>query len=255
MVRAHGPAPRGRGSIAIVAAMAAIGWPGSVRAFPPYRSTDAETADPWSLEARLGLLRWAQDGEATAYSSPLLRLNFGLPHGVELISELEHAGGGEGLTDAAVGVKWVPWAGSGTSLGVETLVLLPVSEGTGTGIEANLLTTYRRGALRLHLNLGGFHVEREPEPAEGWRAGVLVEWRLARVRPGFEVFARQVKSDPVEVLAGPGIIIRTRPLDVRLGVHVGLTGAAPDIVTDTWVAGAWSLRRSPPAGSVAAGRA
>jgi hypothetical protein len=45
------------------------------------------------------------------YSSPLLRLNFGLPRGMELISELEVRPGRAGLTDAALGAKMGSRAG------------------------------------------------------------------------------------------------------------------------------------------------
>ena len=61
----------------------------------------------------------------SACSSPLLRLNFGLPRGVELIGELEVRPGRGGLTDVAIGAKWVPVRGR-WSLGTETLLLLPV---------------------------------------------------------------------------------------------------------------------------------
>ena len=41
---------------------------------------------------------------------------------------------------------------------------------------------------------------------------------------------------PVEVLAGPGIVIDVgRRADVRLGLHFALTSAAPDLVFDAWV--------------------
>ena len=232
----------GPAAIAAIFTVVTIGWQGSAWAFPPYRSTDAETADPWTIEARLGLLRWARHGDATAYSSPLLRLNLGLPRAVELLLELEHEHGGEGLTEAAVGCKWVPVVRSGASLGIETLVLLPVEEEGGTGIEASLLTTFRRDTLRVHLNVGGFYADRLGEAVSGWRAGAIVEWRMARIRPGFELFARRTHSDSLQVLAGPGIIIETRHMDIRLGLHLGVTSSSPDVVTDTWVASKWDVR-------------
>jgi hypothetical protein len=43
--------------------------PGGGRAFPPYRSTDAETADPWTLEARFGLVRMQREGDRNDYAS------------------------------------------------------------------------------------------------------------------------------------------------------------------------------------------
>jgi hypothetical protein len=212
-------------------------------AFPPYRSTDAAAADPWVFEARLGLLRLRRDRGDNLYSSPLLRLNFGLPRGVELISELEVRPGRGGLTDAAFGAKWVPAHGR-WSLGMETLLLLPVPNAGGTGVESQLVVTYRDDArgLRLHLNGGAVHDGR-PDPAEkGWRASALAELKRGRYRPGLEVFARKLGSGPVEVLVGPGVIVDVGRVDVRLGLHVGLTAAAPDVVLDAWTATAVALR-------------
>lgn len=211
-------------------------------AFPPYRSTDAGTADPWVFEARLGVLRFRRDRGENVYSSPLLRLNFGLPHAIELIGELEVRPGNGGLTDAALGAKWVPLRGR-WSFGMETL-LLPVPNAGGAGVESQLVATYRDSAerLRLHLNAGGFYDGRPAAPEKGWRASALLEIRSGRYRPGLEVFARKIGSAPVEVLAGPGIIVDLGRADVRLGLHVGLTAAAADVVLDAWTSTAFAVR-------------
>lgn len=228
----------------LMLALGVVVFAAPAAAFPPYRSTDAGTADPWAFEARLGVLRLRRDRGESVYSSPLLRLNFGLPRGVELITELEVRPGRGGLADAALGAKWAPVRGR-WSLGTETLLLLPVPKTGGTGVESQLVLTYRddgRG-LRLHLNGGGFYDGR-PEPAEqGWRASALAEVRRGRYRPGLEVFARKIGSEPVEVLLGPGVIVDMGRVDVRLGLHVGLTAAAPDVVLDAWTATAVALRR------------
>jgi hypothetical protein len=212
-------------------------------AFPPYRSTDAGTADPWVFEGRLGVLRLRRDRGDNVYSSPLLRLNLGLPHAVELISELEVRPGNGGLTDAAVGAKWVPVRGR-WSLGTETLLLLPVPNAGGVGIESQLVLTYRdrRERLRLHINGGGFYDGRADAAEKGWRASALAEIRSGRYRPGLEVFARKIGSAPVEVLAGPGVIVDVGRLDIRLGLHVALTAAAPDAVVDAWTSTAFSVK-------------
>jgi hypothetical protein len=47
----------------------------------------------------------------------------------------------------------------------------------------------------------------------------------------------------VEVLLGPGVIVDIGRIDVRLGLHVGLTAAAPDMVLDAWTSTAMALRR------------
>ena len=212
-------------------------------AFPPYRSTDAGTADPWVLEARLGVLRLRRDRGESVYSSPLLRLNLGLPHAVELIAELEVRPGNGGLTDAALGAKWVPLRGR-WSLGTETLLLLPVPNAGGMGIETQLVVTYRdaAGRLRLHLNGGVFYDGRPNVAEKGWRASALAEIQSGRYRPGLEVFARKIGAGPVEVLAGPGVIVDVGRLDIRFGLHIGLTTAAPDVVLDTWTSAAFGLR-------------
>jgi hypothetical protein len=213
-------------------------------AFPPYRSTDADTADPWTLEARLGLLRLRRDGSDNVYSSPLLRLNLGLPHGLELVSEAEVRPGDGGLTNAALGAKWVPWRGR-WSLGNETLLLLPVPDAGGAGVESQMVLSYRDDdtGLRLHVNAGGFYDGRPATAEKGWRASVLAELKRGRYRPGLEVFARRIGAEPVEVLAGPGVIVVIGRADVRLGLHVGLTRAAPDMVLDAWTSTAFAVGR------------
>lgn len=204
-------------------------------AFPPYRSTDAETADPWTLEGRLGLLRFTRDGGENSYTTPLLRVNLGFPHRLELTTELEYEPADERLGDAAAGLKWVPYFEK-LSLGIETLVLLPVTSEGGAGVESQILATQRWDSFRLHGNFGGFYDVR-PDPVEkGWRGSLLGELELGRFRPGLELFGKQVLSEAVAVQAGPGIIVKLGPIDVRTAAHVGLTSAAPDFRASLWVA-------------------
>lgn len=203
--------------------------------FPPYRSTDAETADPWTLEARLGLFRIKREARHNAYASPLLRVNFGLPRNLELVSEFEYRPDEGQVADAAIGLKWVPIM-QALSLGVETLVLLPVSQkNERAGIESSLLTTLRVGTLHMHINAGGFYDARSRESESGWKSSGLVEMRLGRFRPGVEVFASQVRTQPVQILVGPGVIFDVGPFDLRIGLHVGLTREAADITPSLWV--------------------
>lgn len=233
----------GRPQALITLALLALLLPIPAAAFPPYRSTDAGTADPWVFETRLGILRLRRDRGDSVYSSPLLRLNLGLPRAIELISELEVRPGSGGLTDAALGAKWVPVRGR-WSFGAETLLLLPVPNAGGAGIESQLVVTYRDspGRLRLHLNGGGFYDGRAATAEKGWRASALVEIQRGRYRPGLEVFARKIGAAPVEVLAGPGVIVKVGRVDIRLGLHVGLTAAAPDMVLDAWTSTEFALR-------------
>lgn len=227
--------------IIIVAVLGPFVWT-LAYGFPPYRSTDAETADPWTLEGRLGLLRLESEAQHNAYSSPLLRLNLGLPGNLELLSEFEYRPDEGRVADAAVGVKWIPIIQS-LSIGVEALALLPVSQKNhGAGVESLLLTTLRVGAVRVHVNAGGFY-DAKPEASEGgWKSSGLVEVRLGRLRPGAEVFAKQVRAQPVQVLAGLGVIFDVGPFDLRAGLHVGLTGEAADLTPSLWVTSKFPLR-------------
>jgi hypothetical protein len=81
-------------AIGAIAAAAVVFETRIALAFPPYRSTDAETADAWTLEGRLGLLRYTRAESENTYTSPLVRINFGLPRGLELTAELEYPGCG-----------------------------------------------------------------------------------------------------------------------------------------------------------------
>ena len=209
-------------------------------AFPPYRSTDAETADPWDLEGRLGLIRFTRDEGENAYASPLLRINFGLPQRVELTGEFEYLPVDGRFGDAAAGAKWVPYFHD-LSLGIEVLALLPVSRAGGAGVESQLLATQRWAPARLHLNAGGFYDVRPTPVEKGWRAGLLGEFELGSFRPGVELFAKQVFSEPVAVQGGAGVIVKLGPIELRTGAHAGLTDAAPDFVASFWVAGKLSF--------------
>ena len=62
------------------------------KAFPPYRTTDADTAGARVLEVRAGLLKLQRHGSTSDRSTPLTRINFGLGAHYEVISELEYSG-------------------------------------------------------------------------------------------------------------------------------------------------------------------
>ncbi len=226
--------------IALVLA-AAFGLPAAAPAFPPYRSTDAEAAPPSVLEARLGLLRVVREDGDDEYISPLLRVNLGLVRDVELISELEYEPEHDRLGDGALGFKWAT-ARERVGIGVETLALLPVSpEHSGAGVESQLLATFRRAPLQVHVNAGGFYDSRPSEIERGWRASVLGEWQRGRARLGAELFAKQVHGEGARVQAGPGVIWSIGSLDVRASLHAGLTPEAPDLTANLWVSAKWEL--------------
>lgn len=232
-----------RRALLLAAACSALAGAGrEAAAFPPYRSTDAETADPWTLEGRLGLVRVRRDAGANAYTVPLWRVNLGLPHGLELVTEGEFSATDEKLGDAAVGLKWVPYLQS-FSVGVEALALLPTSSAGGAGTEVQIVATQRLDRFLLHANGGGFYDTRPTmETEKGWRASLLGEVKLGRLRPGAELFAKQTDGGPVQPLGGAGVIVSLGPVDLRTGVHVGLTAAAPDVVASLWIASKLPLR-------------
>jgi hypothetical protein len=210
-------------------------------AFPPYRSTDADTANPGALEVRLGLLRIAREDHDNAYESPLLRINLGLPRSFELVSEFAYLPEEERVGDAAVGFKWVPLRRP-FNIGIEALALLPVSsDDEGAGFESQLVATFGQKPFRLHLNAGGFYDARPADAERGWRASALAEYQWGRFRPGLELFAKQVRSEHVRVEGGPGIIIALGPIDLRTALHAGLTREAPDLIASLWLSWKWSI--------------
>jgi len=209
-------------------------------AFPPYRSTDADVADPWTLEARVGLVRLTRDEGENSFTTPLLRLNLGIPAGFEAVSEFEYSATEGQVEDAAVGLKWVPFRAR-FSFGTEVLALLPISSEGGAGTQALLLATYRAPPIRIHLNGGGFYDTRPVEEEVGWRASLLGELELGRARPGFELFTAHVNDEPVQVAVGAGAILDLDVVDVRAGVHLGITEAAPDWRASLWIARAFPL--------------
>jgi hypothetical protein len=216
-------------------AAAAFSHAFGAHAFPPYRSTDAETAEAFVLEARLGILRLRRTASTSSYSVPLLRLNYGFPANIELVTEAEFDASEGRLGDAAAGIKWVPWMRT-LSFGIEALILLPINENGGIGTETQALMTARLGPTLFHLNAGGVYDARPTEAEKGWRASALAEAPLDGWRPGAELFARRFDSGDLEALAGAGAIVGLGPVDVRLGAHVGITEAAPDLVLNLWIA-------------------
>ena len=218
---------------------AAISGAGPAWAFPPYRTTDADVADPGIAEVRLGLLKVEREDSKHEYFSPLVRANLGLGHDLEIVSELEYSQNKDRVTDAAVGLKWARLDGS-MGIGVETLALLPVTASEdGLGVEAQLLATLQKGPFSMHINAGGLYDGR-PTPSErAGRASLLGELRWGRLRPGLELFAKKVSGERTVVQLGPGVIIDAGRFDIRAAVHVGLTREAPDLTLSLWVT--WDL--------------
>ena len=212
-------------------------------AFPPYRSTDANTADPYTLEVRVGLIRLDDKHSGTEILSPLSRINFGLPTKIELISELEYLPAKGRLGDGALGVKWVPIFGAAVSVGVETLALLPVRPGdSGLGLESQLVVTFWSDEARVHINAGGLTDARVSPSEDGWRASILAEFLHDQYRPGVELFAKQVEGNQPDVRLGAGLIYDFGQFDIRTGIHAGLTENAPKLSFNLWVATEFPFR-------------
>lgn len=202
--------------------------------FPPYQSTDAETATPGSVETRFGGQWDHQQGSAT-YSSPLVNINFGLPHDLEIVSELWYQPGVSRVANAATGIKWVPYTSDTIGYAIETIAHLPTTQNSNAGVESTLITTMRRDNLLLHINVGGFT---DPSPltnGTGWTTGVLTEVLIGRFRPGLEFFLKKIDSQEIQATMTAGLITEFQHFDVRMGLTTGFTRTTPDISANLWV--------------------
>jgi hypothetical protein len=217
----------------------------SARAFPPYKTTDAETAGDRALEVRLGALKLQRRDSETERTAPLSRINYGLGDHYEVISELEYAIDDHRFAEGALGFKWAKLA-DGRGIGVETLALVPVSSDmSGTGLESQLIRTWRQETWRLHLNGGVFYDPRSGETQRGWRGSVLAEFPRERVRPGVELFVKDAHGADARVQGGFGAIVSLERFEVRTGLHVGLTDEAPDLEASVWFSWKWTLDGRP----------
>jgi len=220
---------------AVILLAALIFYANPVAAFPPYKTTDADTADPDTLELRLGLIQAERASSDTEYLSPLLRANIGLPDKIELVTELEYNSVKNEFADGALGFKWIPVFGD-VSYGIETLALLPLRPNdSGVGIESQFLATWRKPDYRVHVNAGGFHDPRTVDTENGWRASILTEMTSSAYRPGIELFAKQKSRQDTDIRLGAGFIKDVGGFEIRSAVHFGLTSEAPDIVFNFWI--------------------
>lgn len=231
-----------RGNLLCVAVAAGLSISIPARAFPPYRTTDADTADPQTLELRIGTQVARSNGE-TELLAPRLRANIGLPNKIELVSEFDFLPRGGKFDDAATGVKWVPVFSSNIGIGVEALALLPVRPmDHGAGTETQLIATFKSEGALLHVNAGGLYDPRGPITESGWRASGLVELPIKKYQVGVEVFAKKTNLQSADVRVGAGVIYNAGLFDIRLGVHAGLTPGAPDVTVNFWISHVFSLR-------------
>jgi hypothetical protein len=215
-------------------------------AFPPYKSTDAETAGTHAIEFRLGLLNIEKTGSDSERQSPLTNLNFGIGPHFEISSELEYLPDGDELGDATVGFKWAAPRREGLSIGVETLALLPVqSDQHGAGIESQFLVTFGPEQWQVHGNAGFFRDPRGDETERGWRGSILAEFPRDRLRPGVELFVRDSNAVGTQMQLGVGLIASLERVEIRTGLHLGLNDATPDVEGNVWLS--WKWQRGEPA--------
>jgi hypothetical protein len=212
-----------------------------VFAFPPYRTTDAETAGDDTLETRIGLLRLQVNDSHSTRKTPLSRINYGIGPHFEAISELEYAIDESELDEGALGFKWAKLENR-RGFGVETLLLLPVrSELDGVGVESQVIRTWQQERWRMHVNAGGFYDPRGTETERGWRASALAEFPRDRMRPGVELFVRDSNTTANRIQAGVGLIASLERVEIRTGLHIGLNDAAPDLEASLWLSWKWQV--------------
>ena len=230
----------------IVVLTAAVCCASPLLAFPPYATTDAETAGTGAVEFRLGLLQIEKTGSDSERLTPLSNLNFGVGPHFEINSEFEYAIDDHEFEDGAVGLKWARLLEEGGGIGVETLLLLPVrSELSGAGIESQFLRTWEQDRSVVHLNAGAFYDPRGTTTERGWRASALAEFPRDRLRPGVELSVRDPDATDQEMQLGFGLIASLPRVEIRTGLHVGLNDAAPDLEGSLWLSWKWPKEGAP----------
>lgn len=228
-------------ALLVAGLMVAEGALSSAQAFPPYKSTDAGTAEPHAVELRAGVQTEFDNGE-TETLFPSVRLNFGLPGHVEVNSEFDFAPDGGTFDDGALGGKWIPFVSDAVSVGIESLVLLPIRPGdAGIGNETQILGTFALNDAHLHLNAGHVYDARDALTEKGWRASGLLEIPMGRSVVGLELFAKDTNLGSTDARIGAGVIYDVGSFDIRFAAHAGLTKAAPDATVSLWISRTFSL--------------
>lgn len=176
-------------------------------AYRPFDSTDADVAHAGEAEIELGPMHFLREGSKRLLHVPALIANFGFSGDRELVIEGRHEVAvdrepGEprsALVDNAVSVKQVLRRGvlqeeSGPSVATEYGVLLPSTDGGGTGFSIAGIVSQRAEAGSIHLN-GVLMRTREHEP--GAFLGTILEGPFAwRVRPVAELFTQRLSDGP-----------------------------------------------------------
>jgi hypothetical protein len=217
---------------------------GPAAAYRPFESTDADVVALREIEVELGVVGFRREQGRTQVVSPSLVVDVGLLERVEAIGEGKvtyEQGRSARLEDAALGLKWLARAGSlqgvgtGPSLAVEALALLPSAPGEHHvgGVIVGIASVERAGFLA-HVNAGAL-VDRSSKPGALW--GLIVERMLdERLRAAIEVNGEIVPGEPAEVSGLLGAIwqveLRTPlgslSLALDAGIRRGFSAGAPD---------------------------
>jgi hypothetical protein len=176
-------------------------------AYRPFDSTDADVAHAGEAEIEFGPVHFLREGSKRFVHVPALIANFGFSKDRELVIEGRHEVAIDpepdeprsALVDNAVSMKHVLRRGvlqeeSGPSIATEYGVLLPSTDGGGTGFTVAGIASQRWHAGTIHLN-AALARTREHEP--GLFLGTILEGPFAwPVRPVAEVFTQRAGNTP-----------------------------------------------------------
>ncbi len=159
----------------------AIGWPVSAWAYRPFDSTDAAVADHGVWEFELSPLSYEHGDSGGAWTTPALRVNYGVVEDWEVVLEGQanhFIRGGSELSEAMLSAKAVLREGSlqeaeGPSIGSEFSILLPgIGTQDGAGLEWTGILSQRWDWGTIHLNIAGILSR---EQTAGMFAGLILE--------------------------------------------------------------------------------
>ena len=205
-------------------------------AYRPFDSTDADVAHAGEAEIELGPLHYLREGSRRFVQVPALVANFGFSGDRELVIEGRHEVALDpqpdqprsALVDNAVSIKQVLRRGvlqdeAGPSVATEYGVLLPSTDGGGTGFSLAGILSQRGRAGSIHLN-GVLLRTREREP--GVFVGTILEGPFEwPVRPVAEVFTQRITDSTRTDSLLVGAIWRAREgLSFDVGVRSARVG-------------------------------
>jgi hypothetical protein len=205
-------------------------------AYRPFDSTDADVAHAGEAEIEFGPFHYLREGTSRFVQVPAVVANFGLTGERELVIEGRHEVALDpapdqprsALVDNAVSIKQVLRNGvlqdaPGPSVATEYGVLLPSTDGGGTGFSVAGIVSQRGSAGSVHLN-GALMRTREHEP--GVFLGTILEGPFEwPVRPVAEIFTQRVTDSPRTDSLLVGAIWRARDgLSFDVGVRSARVG-------------------------------